>query len=127
MSGKPTVQEEEIVELAIEKIVDRAFSPWTTYTMAKNFLEGIDCPKDEEEANRLFGIAFRMSDALDTIGYPGGTLFVARCMANGYGTPNDLNGALCYYGDYIRICGSNDKIDKEIEAIERELQGLQDS
>lgn len=112
---------DELVELAIEKIVDRAFAPWTTYTMAKNLLEGIDCAKDEEEANRLFGIAFRKSDALDTIGYPGGTLFVARCMANGYGTKKDLSGALCYYGDYIRTCGSNENIDKEIELIEREL------
>ena len=115
---------DEIVELAIEKIVDMAFSPWTTYTMAKNLLGGIDCPKDEEEASRLFGIAFRKADALDTIGYPGGTLFVARCMANGYGTKKDLDGALCYYQDYIRTCGSNDKIDKEIEAIKREMNKL---
>lgn len=113
---------DELVELAIEKIVDRAFAPWTTYTMAKNLLEGIDCIKDEEEANRLFGIAFRKSDALDTIGYPGGTLFVARCMANGYGTKKDLDGALCYYQDYIRTCGSNDNIDKEIAAVKRELE-----
>lgn len=68
----------------------------------------IDCRKDEEEAERLFGISFRMNDALDTIGYPGGTLFVARCMANGYGTKKDLAGALNYYGDYIRTSGSND-------------------
>lgn len=112
---------DELMELAIEKIVNRAFAPWTTYTMAKNLLEGIDCSKDEEEANRLFGIAFRKSDALDMIGYPGGTLFVARCMANGYGTKKDLDGALCYYQDYIRTCGSNDNIDKEIEAVKREL------
>lgn len=112
---------EELIELAIEKIVNRAFAPWTTYTMAKNLLEGIDCSKDEEEANRLFGIAFRKSDALDMIGYPGGTLFVARCMANGYGTKKDLVGALGYYQDYIRTCGSNDNIDKEIEAIKRKL------
>ena len=112
---------EELMELAIEKIVDRAFSPWTVYTMAKNLLEGIDCEKDEDEANRLFSIAYRKSDELDGIGYPGGTLFVARCMANGYGTKKDLNGALCYYGDYIRTSGSNEKIDREIEAIKREL------
>lgn len=112
---------EELIELAIEKIVNRAFAPWTTYTMAKNLLEGIDCSKDEEEANRLFGIAFRKSDALDMMDYPGGTLFVARCMANGYGTKKDLVGALGYYQDYIRTCGSNDNIDKEIEAIKRKL------
>ena len=115
---------DELIELAIEKIVNRAFAPWTTYTMAKNLLEGIDCPKDEEEANRLFGIAFRKSDALDMIGYPGGTLFVARCMANGYGTKKDPDGALSYYQDYIRTCGSNDNINKEIEAIKREMKEL---
>ena len=112
---------DELMELAIEKIVLRAFGPWTPYTMGKNMLEGIDCPKDEEEANRLFRISYRMNDALDTIGYPGGTLFVARCMANGYGTEKDLDGALCYYQDYIRTCGSNDNIDKEIEKVKREL------
>ena len=112
---------DELMELAIEKIVLRAFGPWTPYTMAKNMLEGIDCPKDEEEANRLFRISYRMNDALDTNGYPGGTLFVARCMANGYGTKKDLDGALSYYQDYIRTCGSNDNIAKEIEAVKREL------
>ena len=113
--------ENEVIDLATEKIVNRAFAPWTAYTMAKNLLEGIDCPKDEEEANRLFRIVFRKVDALDTIGYPGGTLFVARCMANGYGTKKDLNGALDYYGDYIRTCGSNETIDREIDEIQREL------
>jgi hypothetical protein len=112
---------EELVDLAVEKIVDRAFAPWTTYTMAKNMLEGIDCPKDEEEANRLFRIVYRKVDALDTIGYPGGTLFLARCEANGYGTKKDLYGALLDYQCYIRTCGSNDKIDREIEAIKREI------
>lgn len=112
---------EEMVELAVEKIVDRAFAPWTTYTMAKNLLEGIDCAPDPEEAQRLFRIVYKKSDALDTIGYPGGTLFVARCMANGYGTEKDLNGALCWYRDYIRTCGSNDRIDMEMEEIRREL------
>lgn len=119
-----SVNREELVELAIEKIVDRAFAPWTTYTMAKNLLEGIDCQKDEEEANRLFRIVFKKCDELDMIGYPGGTLYVARCMANGYGTKKDLNGALCYYGDYIRICGSNDNIDREIEKIKKEIQEI---
>ena len=113
---------EETIELAIEKIVDKAFAPWTTYTMAKNLLEGIDCQKDEEEANRLFKIVFKKVDALDTIGYPGGTLFVARCKANGFGTNKDLDDALYYYYDYIRICGSNDKIDKEIAEIKKELE-----
>ena len=48
---------EELMELAIEKIVDRAFSPWTVYTMAKNLLDGVDCEKDEVEAYRLFNYA----------------------------------------------------------------------
>lgn len=54
------------------------------------------------------------------IGYPGGTLFVARCKAKGYGTNKDLDDALNYYYDYIRTCGSNENIDKEIAAIKRE-------
>lgn len=112
---------EELMEFAIEKIVDRGFSPWTTYTMAKNLMEGIDCEKDPEEADRLFRIAYRKSEELDCIGYPGGTLFVARCLANGYGTEKDLSGALCYYSDYIRVCGSNDNIDKEIAEIKRQI------
>jgi hypothetical protein len=115
---------EEQVEIAVEKIVNMAFAPWTTYTMAENMLEGLDCEKDVEEANRLFGIAFRKSDALDGIGYPGGTLFVARCMANGYGTKKNLNAALCYYYDYICISGCTEKINKEIEAIYTELVKL---
>ena len=109
------------IEMAIEEIVNRTFPFWDTYTMALNFLKGIDCPIDEKEANRLFGIAFRKADDLDWIGYPGGTLFVARCMANGYGTKKDLDGALSYYQSYIRKCGSNKSIDKEIEEVKREM------
>jgi hypothetical protein len=33
----------------------------------------------------------------------------------------DLHVALNYYQDYIRTCGSNDRIDAEMEAIRREL------
>lgn len=113
--------DEKQVEMAIEEIVNRTFPFWDSYTMALNFLKGIDCPKDEEEASRLFGIAFRKADALDAIGYPGGTLFVARCEANGYGTKKDLKSALLDYQNYIGMCGSNEKIDKEIEEIKREL------
>lgn len=129
-SGRQTVKtrdltvansKEEQVELAVEKIVNMAFAPWTTYTMAKNMLIGLDCEEDLEEANRLFGIAFRKSEALDEIDYPGGTLFVARCMANGYGTKKDLNAALCYYYDYICISGCNESLSKEIDEIFTEL------
>lgn len=55
---------EELMELSIEKIVDRAFAPWTTYTMAINMLEGLDCEKDGEEANRLFSIADKQFEEL---------------------------------------------------------------
>ena len=112
----------ERAEMAIEEIVNRAFPFWDSYTMALNFLKGIDCPKDEEEANRLFGIAFRKADALDTIGYPGGTLFLARCEANGYGTKKDLHSALMDYHNYIGMIGGNEKIYKEIEVVKRELE-----
>ena len=109
------------VEMAIEEIVNRTFPFWDSYTMALNFLKGIDCPQDIDEANRLFSIVYKKVDALDTIGYPGGTLFLARCEANGYGTKKDLHSALMYYHNYIRTCGSNENIDKEIEEIKREL------
>ena len=115
----------DLMELAIEKIVIRAFGPWTPYTMGRNMLEGIDCPKDEEEANRLFRISYRMNEALDSIGYPGGTLFVARCMANGYGTQKDLDGALGYYGDYVRISGCSEDLKKEIYEVKRELRDIE--
>lgn len=111
----------EKVELAIEEIVNRAFPFWDSYTMALNFLKGIDCHKDIDESNCLFSIVYRKVDVLDTIGYPGGTLFLARCEANGYGTKKDLRSALMDYQDYIRTCGSNDNLDKEIAEIKREL------
>lgn len=115
---------DDLMEQAIEKIVIRAFGPWATYTMAKNMFEGVDCPKDEEDANWLFSISYKINDALDAIGNPGGTLFVARCKANGYGTKKDLHEALYYYQDYIRICGSDDNLDKEIKEIKREIEML---
>ena len=113
--------DEKQIEMAIEEIVNRAFPFWDSYTMAVNFLKGIDCPQDVDEANRLFSIVYRKVDDLDTIGYPGGTLFLARCEANGYGTKKDLQGALLDYQNYLGMCGGNDKVYKEIEKIKREL------
>lgn len=113
--------DEKQIEMAIEEIVNRAFPFWDSYTMAVNFLKGIDCPQDVDEANRLFSIVYRKVDDLDTIGYPGGTLFLARCEANGYGTEKDLQGALLDYQNYLGMCGGNDKVYKEIEKIKREL------
>ena len=109
------------IEMAIEEIVNRTFPFWDSYTMALNFLKGIDCPQDIDEANRLFSIVYRKVDALDTIGNPGGTLFLARCEANGYGTKKDLHSALMDYHNYIGIFGGSEKVYKEIEEIKREL------
>ena len=109
------------IEMAIEEIVNRAFPFWDSYTMALNFLKGIDCPQDIDEANRLFSIVYRKVDTLDTIGYPGGTLFLARCEANGYGTKKDLHSALMDYHNYIGMFGGSEKVHKEIEEIKREL------
>ena len=53
------------------------------------------------------------------------TLFVARCLANGYGTKKDLNGALCYYGDYVRISGCSEDLKKEIDKVKRELGDIE--
>ena len=109
------------VEMAIEEIVNRTFPFWDTYTMALNFLKGIDCPQDIDEANRLFSIVYKKVDVLDTMGYPGGTLFLARCEANGYGTKKDLHSALMDYHNYIGMCGGNETVYKEIAVIKREL------
>jgi hypothetical protein len=113
--------DDQQIEMAVEEIVNRTFPFWDSYTMALNFLKGIDCPQDVDEANRLFSIVYRKVDALDTLGYPGGTLFLARCEANGYGTKKDLHGALLDYHNYLGMCGGNEKIYKEIEEIKREL------
>ena len=113
------------IEMAIEEIVNRAFPFWDSYTMALNFLKGIDCPQDIDEANRLFSIVYRKVDALDTIGYPGGTLFLARCEANGYGTKKDLHSALMDYHNYIGMFGGSEKVHKEIEEIKRELGDIE--
>lgn len=115
------------IEMAIEEIVNRTFPFWDSYTMALNFLKGIDCPQNIDEANRLFSIVYRKVDVLDTIGYPGGTLFLARCEANGYGTKKDLNSALMNYQHYIRMSGGNEIVYKEIDVIKRELKDIEQS
>ena len=112
--------DEKQIEMAIEEIVNRTFPFWDTYTMALNFLQGIDCPQDVDEANRLFSIVYKMVDVLDTIGYPGGTLFLARCEANGYGTKKDLNSALSHYQHYISGYGG-DSVIPEMNKIKEEL------
>lgn len=119
-----TNSDDSRIEMAIEEIVNRTFPFWDSYTMALNFLKGIDIPQDIDEANRLFSIVYRKADDLDTIGYPGGTLFLARCEANGYGTKKDLHSALMDYQNYIGMCGSNENIDREIAEIKQELGEL---
>lgn len=110
------------VESAIEEIVNRIFPFWDTYTMAKNFLEGVDCQKDEKEASRLFGIVYRKAYYLNYVeDYPGGTLFLARCLANGYGTEKNISKALRLYQRCVHGFGIVG-LDKEIEDARRELQ-----
>lgn len=112
---------EEPIETAIDEILNRAFPCWDIYTMAKNFLEGFYVDRDEDEANRLFKIAYKKADELDSDGYPGGTLFLARCQANGYGTPKDLQEALLNYHHYLRMCGGNEFLHAEIAKVQTEL------
>lgn len=115
-------QSKNKLEDAIEGIVNRAFPCWDTYTMAENFLRGIDGKTDEGEAERLFRIAYRRADALDSVGYPGGTLYLAKCEANGYGTKKDLEAAIIDYHNYLSImCSASPELETEICAVEDEL------
>lgn len=109
-------------EMAIEAIVNWTMRPWDVYTMAKNFLDGIGCSADAAEADRLFGIAYRKADELDTKGHPGGTLVLARCEANGYGTVRDLHSALLDYQNYIHVVRGSDDVKKEMERVRKMLE-----
>lgn len=109
-------------EAAIEAIVNWFMPCWDVYTMANNFLHGIGCPADPAEAERLFGIAYRKADQLDSKGYPGGTLVLARCEANGYGTPRDIHAALFDYRNYLRN-GFSPDVKEEMERLKKMLDG----
>lgn len=110
----------EKTDAAIEAIVNWLMPCWDVYTMANNFLNGIGCPADAAEAERLFGIAYRRADQLDSKGYPGGTLVLARCEANGHGTPRNLQNALFDYQNYLHHVFSPD-VKKEMELIKEML------
>lgn len=113
---------DNIVEDAVEGFVNRAFPCWDTYTMAQNFLRGIDGVRDEEEAERLFRIAYRRADELDSVGHPGGTLILAKCEANGFGTKKDLNAAITDFYSYLH--GGfvpSPELEKEICQVEEQL------
>lgn len=112
---------DEPMEAAIDEILNRAFPCWDIYTMAKNFLEGFYVDSDKDEANRLFKIAYKKAEDLNSDGYPGGTLFLARCQANGFGTPKDLRGALLNYHHYLRMCGGDEFLRAEIAKVQAEL------
>lgn len=109
-------------EMAIEAIVNWTMRPWDVYTMAKNFLGGIGCSADVAEANRLFRIAYSKADELDTKGHPGGTLVLARCEANGYGTARDLHSALSDYQNYIHAVNGSNDVKKEMERVRQMLE-----
>ena len=120
--------EDGVVRLGNELVAKMAnlsfgsMSCWDVYTMANNFLHGIGCPADPAEAERLFGIAYRKADQLDSKGYPGGTLVWARCEANGYGTPRDLHAALFDYQSYLHNVFNPD-VKVEMERIKKMLDG----
>lgn len=114
---------ENKLEATIEGIVNRSFPCWDTYTMAENFLRGVDGVTDHEEAERLFKIAYHRADELDSVGYPGGTLYLAKCEANGYGTKKDLQSAIHDYHSYLRQVGGSmsPELEAEISQIENQL------
>ncbi len=105
------------IEAAIEAIVNQTFPCWDTYTLGQNFLEGRVVTKDEAEAQRLFRIAFERADDLAAIGYPGGILYVAKCQAKGYGTPQNIHAALRSYDEYILTRGSTPGLDAEVSRL----------
>ena len=109
-------------EMAIEAIVNWTMRPWDVYTMAKNFLDGIGCSADAAEADRLFRIAYRKADELDSKGHPGGTLVLARCEANGYGTERDLRSALLDYHNYIHVVSGSAAVKEEMERVRQMLE-----
>lgn len=122
LTGVDVSQSKNKLEDAIEGIVNRAFPCWDTYTMAENFMRGIDGMTDQEEAERLFRIAYRRAYELDLADYPGGTLYLAKCEAHGYGTKKDLQSAINDYYNYLHIiCNASPELEAEICAVEDEL------
>ena len=119
LSDIESLQEKK--DAAIEAIVNWFMPCWDVYTMANNFLHGTGCPANVAEAERLFGIAYRKAGELDARGYPGGTLVLARCLANGYGTEKDLREAFANYRNYIRTVGPSPEVGKEIEQVRKLL------
>ncbi len=109
------------LEAILEQIVNKALPCWDTYALALKFREGGATERNEEEAERLFRIAYNKAYILAWADeYPGGFLYLAKCYDFGHGTPRNPHAALHFYKRLQRYGGL---CEGAIARLQKELGG----
>lgn len=84
-------------DYAVETILRKLMIPGSILTQANNFKNGINCQKDEEEAEWLYRLCFKVFKEQEISGFPSGCIGVAKCYEFGYGTEINLSLSKEYY------------------------------
>lgn len=86
--------EEETIDKAVDKIIERLYTPGDILALANQFREGTNGLRDTEEAERLYKIFFSLADQSEN---PGALYAMGKCYEYGYGVDIDLHKAYYYY------------------------------
>lgn len=110
-------------DFVTEVILRKLMIPGSILSQANNLKNGINCKKDEEEAEWLYKLCFKIAQEQERHGSPSGNVGLAKCYEFGYGTEINLPLAKEYYQeamlhefpmckeDYLRVC---DKIENQM-------------
>lgn len=86
--------EETKVDVAIDMVLERLYTPGDILAMANQFRDGYNGIQDINEAERLYKIFFKLADESDN---PIALFTVGKCYEYGFGVDIDYDKAYMYY------------------------------
>lgn len=101
--------EEEKIDRAVDKIIERLFTPGDILALANQFRDGVNGICDNEEAQRLYQIFFCLAEKSEN---PITLYMIGECYEYGYGVDVDLHKAYYYYSECRNELGGKQKIGK---------------
>lgn len=103
----------------VNQVLIRMLTPGAILTHAHNFKNGVNYRVNQEEANKLYSLYFKLANEAYDNGSETAVSAVGQCYEMGWGTPQDLRVALMYYEESSRGLGCRD----DAERVSLKIQG----
>ena len=96
-------------DVIVNHVLKLLLTPGAILAYANNFNEGTNCKVDKQDAQKLYSLYFQMADKASDEGSDTALRTLGICYEMGWGTPVNLNKALCCFRDAIAISTSDEK------------------